>query len=906
MDYKDTLLMPNTAFEMRGNLPKKEPAILASWQASKHYERLLAARKDQALYVLHDGPPYANGNLHAGTAMNRVLKDFVIRSKAMSGYLTPFIPGWDTHGLPIENAVIKQGVDRKKVTPQDFRAACHNYALKQIEIQKATMERLGAIADYQHPYITLTKDFEADQVQAFAKMALAGLIYQGLKPVYWSYASESALAESEIVYHDKKDPAIFVAFQVSDGKGILTEADYFVIWTTTPWTIPANLAVALHPDFTYAKVKTAKGNLIVLADKVAELMEKFDLNDYEVLATYRGKDLELITVKHPFYPDRPSLVILGDHVTAEDGTGCVHTAPGHGLEDFYVAQKYGLPAFCPVDEKGLMTAEAGEFLAGQFVDEANKTITLKLEELGNLLSLEFITHSYPYDDRMKAPVIYRATVQWFASIDKIREQLLSEISKVRWENEWGEARLYSMIKERGDWCISRQRLWGLPIPIIYAEDDTPLMDKKVFEHLADLFRTHGSNIWFELSAEELLPVGFKHPASPNGRFRKETDIMDVWFDSGSSHQILNARGLPYPADLYFEGSDQYRGWFNSSLIVGLATRQQAPYKSVISHGYVLDNKGNKMSKSIGNIVDPIAVIDVYGADTFRLWCATIDFKQDVRIGDDILKQISEHYRKIRNTFRFMLGNLNPADFDPQKDLLSLNELTLVDQHLLALFADIQAKASQAYERFDFLTVSNSLMVFMSRELSAYYLDFTKDILYIEKQTANRRRQVQTVLWLLTDALVRLWAPILVYTAEEIYGFFNPSGVTVHTLEFASNLEIKNSEQLKQDFKRLFALREVVFKQLEEARNEKVIGKPLEAAASIKVNQADYVLVEKYLKEDLAQWLTISQVNLVSNESADLAVTIDKAVGTTCPRCWNITAEPDEAGLCPRCQAVLGE
>ena len=908
MDFKDTLLMPKTEFEMRGNLPAKEPVYLNRWIEANHYQQLLDAHKGDPLYVLHDGPPYANGNLHSGTAMNRILKDIVVRSHAMKGYLTPFIPGWDTHGLPIENAIIKQGINRKEVEASVFRDYCEKYAKSQISIQMETMKRLGTIADFDNPYITLLHGFEADQIQTFSKMALDGLIYQGLKPVYWSPASESALAESEIVYMDKKDPTIYVAFDLVDGKGILSGNEKFVIWTTTPWTLPANLAICLNPNFEYAVVKTEKGNLIVLKKTVDELMQKFELSDYEIIQTIKGKEMELMTVTHPLYPEKKSLIILGEHVTDEDGTGCVHTAPGHGTEDFYAGQKYKLPAYCPVDEQGCMTSDAGDWLEGKFVDEANKLITVRLEESGHLLKFEWIVHSYPHDERMKKPIIYRATVQWFASLDKIRTELLEQIKNVNWLNEWGEVRLYNMIKDRADWCISRQRLWGLPIPIIYAEDKTPIMEKEVFDHIANLFREYGSNIWFEKEAVDLLPKGYHNPNSPNGIYTKETDIMDVWFDSGSTHNVLQARGLPYPADLYFEGSDQYRGWFNSSLIIGTATNHQAPYKSVISHGYVLDNKGEKMSKSVGNTINPLDVVEKYGADILRLWCGNIDFKQDVRIGDDVLKQVSDQYRKIRNTFRFMLGNIHNSDFNAETDRLEYQDLTAVDQHILVSLEELNQEVQSAYERFDYLAVTDSLTIFMSNVLSAYYLDFTKDILYIERKDSKRRRQVQTTIYKLLHVLVRLWAPILVFTTEEVYDYLKQENDdSIHTKCFQKVEAYENSEKLKTEFLQLFAIRDDVLKAMEESRNEKIIGKPLEANILLNLNQQQKEIVDTYLKENLAQWLTVSSVEFVDNDTTEYkvcGVTVKRAEGSVCPRCWNITALGDEEGLCPRCSKIL--
>ena len=909
MDYKDTLLMPKTEFEMRGNLPKKEPLIQDKWYEMSLYEKLLAQHEGQKAYILHDGPPYANGNLHAGTAMNRIIKDFIIKSHAMNGRYTPFIPGWDTHGLPIENAIQKLGVNRKEIAPTLFRSKCEEYAHQQIEIQKATMKRLGTLADFDHPYVTLQKSYEADQIRSFAKMALSGLIFQGLKPIYWSPARESALAESEIVYFDKKDPTIYVAFDVLDGKGILTD-EKFVIWTTTPWTIPANLAICLNPDYQYAVVKTEKGNLIMLAEKVDELLVKFNLTG-EVLRTYLGKELEYITVSHPFYPERSSLIILGNHVTKEDGTGCVHTAPGHGADDFYVGQKYGLPAFCPVDEKGCMTAEAGDFLVGQFVDDASKTVYRKLDELGALLKLEWITHSYPHDERMKKPVIYRATVQWFASIEKIRDKILDQIQQVKWENEWGEVRLYNMIKDRGDWCISRQRLWGVPIPIIYTEDNTPIMDKTVFDHIAELFGQYGSNVWFEKDAIDLLPTGYKNSLSPNNLYRKETDIMDVWFDSGSSHNVLKARGLPYPADLYFEGSDQYRGWFNSSLIVATATNGQAPYKSVLSHGFICDDKGEKMSKSIGNTIDPLDVIKVYGADILRLWASTIDFKQDIRIGDEILKQVSDQYRKIRNTFRFMLGSISAEYFNYEKDYVPYDKREPIDQYITVLLNEVSQKCVSAYMNFNFLEVSGSLTNFMTNELSSFYLDYIKDIIYIELADDPRRRQVQSVVYDIVDTLIRLWAPILSFTCEEIWQYYDHEKVeSVHLLSFSPAKDLPNAEQLKHDFGRLLLIRDDVNKAIELMRAEKVIGKSLEADVALEVNPEDASLIHNLLHDKLAQFLITSYAHLENDTDYPMyevaKVKIEPAKGNVCPRCWNISNDTNADGLCPRCQKVVSK
>ena len=583
MDYKETLHMPKTAFEMRGNLTKKEPGFQKRWQDEKLYEKMLERREGAESFVLHDGPPYANGDIHLGHALNKVLKDVIIKSHFMEGYKTPYIPGWDTHGLPIETAVTKLGYDRKKMGIAEFRKICYDYALKQVANQKAGFLSLGSIGDYDHPYITLQKGFEKHQIEIFGKMAMKGLIYKGLKPVYWSPSSESALAEAEVEYKDVKSPTIYVKFAVKDGKGVLDTDCNFVIWTTTPWTIPANLGISVNPDFDYSLVDTEKGKLIMLSSMVDELCDKFEVEKRDVLKTFKGKEFEYITCTHPLYPERESLLMCGDHVTADAGTGCVHTAPGFGVDDFNIGMKYGLPVYCNVDAQGCMMDDVGEWLAGQYVEDANKTVTQKLDELGVLLKLQFITHSYPHDWRTKKPIIFRATTQWFASIDQIRDELLEQIHSVSWVPAWGEQRMHNMIADRNDWCISRQRAWGVPIPIIYGEDDTPIMDQAIFDHVAKLVGEYGSNVWFERDVKDLLPEGYTNEHSPNGIFRKETDTMDVWFDSGSSHTgAMMDRGLGYPADLYFEGSDQYRGWFNSSLIIGGAAHGNAPYKTGLS------------------------------------------------------------------------------------------------------------------------------------------------------------------------------------------------------------------------------------------------------------------------------------------------------------------------------------
>ncbi len=902
MDFKNTLNMPNTDFEMRGNLAKKEPGILKQWEENNYYQDLLDHHKGQKAFVLHDGPPYANGNLHAGTAMNRVIKDFINRTHAMSGYYTPYFPGWDTHGLPIENAIQKLGVDRKKLSAAEFRKKCDEYAHEQIAQQMATEKRLGQIADYAHPYITLNKEFEARQVRNFSKMALDGLIFQGLKPVYWSPFNETAVADSEIVYKDVKDSTIYLAFQIADGKGVLDSDDYYVIWTTTPWTIPSNEAVSLNERLEYAEVLTEKGKLIVLSKFVDTLLEKFHLENKGILRTFKGKELEGITYHHVVL-DKECPTLLGNHVTDEDGTGVVHTAGGHGMDDFLVCAKYGIAPINTVDSTGHMNEEAGKY-QGMFFEDCSKAVIHDMSEKGCLLAVENIVHSYPHDDRLKKKVIFRAVKQWFCSIDKIKEQLLDQIdNNVTWHNSFGQKRMHNMIHDRGDWCISRQRLWGVPIPIFYCEDGTPIMEKEVFDHIADLFEEYGSNVWFEREAADLLPEGYTNAKSPNGVFTKETDIMDVWFDSGSSWRELEARGLEFPCDMYFEGSDQYRGWFNSSLIVATAVKGRAPYKEVLSHGYVVDSKGEKMSKSVGNVVNPMDIINANGADVFRLWAMTSDFKADLKLGPSNIKQVSDQYRKIRNTFRFLLGNVNPEDFDPKKDMVAYENLTEIDQFVLVALNDVVKEVREDVLAYDYVAANKALMNFMVNELSSYYCDFTKDILYCEEKDNPRRRQVQSVYWVCADKLVKLWAPFLVFTCEEVWAHFNDDAEkSVHNTEFPAVEEYSNAEEVKANAKKMLDVRSTVLKALEDARNEKMIKSNQEASIQLGVPEDVQALFSSKLDSALSQWLIVSNTEVSTSE--EVTVKVEKASGTKCPRCWNYSVNPDEDDLCPRCHAVL--
>lgn len=910
-ELKKTLLMPKTDFEMRGKLPTKEPKYVKRWQETHLYEKVLAQNEGNEKFIFHDGPPYANGNMHAGHMLNKMIKDVICRYKNMQGFYTPFIPGWDTHGLPIETAIQKQGVDRKKLSTADFRKKCYEYALQQVEKQKTDCLRFGTLADYDHPYLTLQKEFEARQIEVFGKMALDGLIYKGLKPVYWSPSSESALAEAEVEYHDIKSPTIYVKFQVRDGKGILDTDTYFVIWTTTPWTLPSDKACTLNPNLKYAVVNTEKGKLVMLESLVDQLCDIFKLEEREIIATYYGSELEYITLVHPLYPERTSLVTNADYVTDESGTGCVHTSPEYGEDDFATGMKYGLPIVVDVDEKGRMMDNCGEWLAGQYVDDANKTITLKLEELGSLLNLTWIKHSYPHDWRTKKPIIFRATDQWFCSIDKIRDKLLDEIDHhVHWVNEWGQIRIHNMIEMRGDWCISRQRTWGVPIPIFYCEDGTPIMEKEVFDHVSNLFREYGSNVWFEREEKDLLPEGYTNEHSPNGIFRKEKDIMDVWFDSGSSHTgVLVERGEGYPANLYFEGSDQYRGWFNSSLIVGVAAHGEAPYKEVLSHGFVLDGKGNKMSKSLGNTVDPNKMCNQYGADIMRLWSTSVDYQSDVRISQEILKGVSESYRKIRNTMRFLLGNLN--DFKT-KNLVPLADLEAVDQYMMVELNTLIKDYEDAMDHYRFADANQMILNYCTNLLSSFYLDFTKDILYVEKIDAVRRRQVQTVLYHHAKTLMKLISPVLVFTAEELHDHFYCDDTKEESifLEPKAQLFELDEKDVKEEFTKFMTFRSDVMKALEDLRDAKVIKSNMEAKVTV-VLKEDYKDLEA-LKDSMKQLLIVAGVDFATDtegldEYQSAYIKVEKFVGEQCPRCWNYF-NPDELidGLCPRCHDAISE
>ena len=894
-DYKDTLYMGKTAFEMRGNLTNKEPLIQKKWEEMDLYNKVIRKNEGKREYTLHDGPPYANGNIHLGHALNKILKDFVVRYKNMNGYKSVYIPGWDTHGLPIENALQKKGVSRKSMPLYEFRNLCEKYAYEQVEKQKAGFKRLGVLGDFEHPYITLQHDFERDQILVFAKMAEKGLIYKGLKPVYWSPSSESALAEAEIEYKDVTSKAIYFKFPIVDGEGLFENAE-IMVWTTTPWTLPCNLAIACGPMMDYVVFESNKGKMICASDLLESLTKKLGLENVNILGYKKGNELLTLKYKHPLY-GRIQPVINADYVTTTDGTGFVHIAPGYGEEDYLAGKEYGLDIMVAVNEKGVQTEKAGKY-AGLFYDDSEDVIINDLKECGSLLLLDPITHSYPHDWRTKKPVIFRATPQWFASIDPIKDDILKAISNVNWNPKWGEIRISNMIRDRHDWCISRQRAWGVPIPVFYAEDGTEILDQKVLAHVAELFGEYGSNVWFEREAKDLLPEGFTHPGSPNGIFRKENDIMDVWFDSGSSYMLLQRRGLKYPADLYLEGSDQYRGWFNSSIITGVATTGMAPYKTVVSHGFTLDGQGRKMSKSLGNTVDPTDVCNQSGADILRLWVASVEYRADMPLSKDILKQVSESYRKIRNTLRFLLSNT--SDFDP-KDSLPYEKLEAVDKYMWIKLQRFINDIKNDYDNFDFGEVYRRVNSYITNTLSSFYLDFTKDILYIEDPKSNVRLSTQTVFYQILDALLKLLSPILPHTTSEAYDTLPYKEVEDIYLTDMPEAVLELDESLEEQFDKFMKYRDIVLKALEDARSNKVIGKSFNAKLTITLDEEAKKVFEP-IKDSAKQLLIVSQLEF--EDGNEFGVDVRPAVGVTCARCWMIVPFVDEDELCPRCKAIL--
>ncbi|RRD31129.1 isoleucine--tRNA ligase [Streptococcus minor] len=917
MKLKETLNLGKTDFPMRAGLPNKEPQWQKSWEEANLYAKRQELNAGKPAFHLHDGPPYANGNIHVGHALNKISKDIIVRSKSMSGFLAPYVPGWDTHGLPIEQVLAKQGVKRKELDRATYLKMCRDYALSQVDKQREDFKRLGVSGDWENPYVTLYPEFEAAQIRVFGAMADKGYIYRGAKPVYWSWSSESALAEAEIEYHDIDSTSLYYANKVKDGKGILDTDSYIVVWTTTPFTITASRGLTMGAEIDYVAVQpTGSNRKYILAEALLDsLAPKFGWESFDIVGKYKGSELEYIITEHPWDAHVEELVILGDHVSTDSGTGIVHTAPGFGEDDYNVGIQYNLEVAVTVDSRGLMNESAGPDFEGQFYDKVLPTVLEKLGDL--LLAKEVINHSYPFDWRTKKPIIWRAVPQWFASVSKFRQEILDEIDNTTFYPSWGHTRLYNMIRDRGDWVISRQRIWGVPLPIFYAEDGTAIMTKEVTDHVADLFEKEGSIIWWERDAKDLLPAGFSHPGSPNGIFEKETDIMDVWFDSGSSwNGVMNAReSLAYPADLYLEGSDQYRGWFNSSLITSVAVNGHAPYKSILSQGFVLDGKGEKMSKSKGNIISPNDVAKQYGSEILRLWVASVDTDNDVRVSMDILGQVSETYRKIRNTLRFLIANT--SDFHPETHTVAYEDLRPVDKYMTIKFNGLVKTIRNAYDNYDFLTIYKAVVNFITVDLSAFYLDFAKDVVYIEAENAVARRQMQTVFYDILVKITKLLTPIIPHTAEEIWSYLEfEKEDFVQLAEMPEVQTFPDQEAVLEQWESFMTLRTQAQKALEEARNEKIIGKSLEAHMTIYASEPVRTLLAS-LDSNLAQLLIVSQLTITEDTAPAQAIvfdgvafTVDRAAGDVCDRCRRIDETVAErsynARICDYCASLLEE
>lgn len=926
MDYNKTLNLPKTDFPMRASLPQREPEFLKKWNENDQYKKLMDYNEGKPLFVLHDGPPYANGDIHIGHALNKTLKDFIVRYKNMTGFKSPFVPGWDTHGLPTELAARKKAgiTAESNISDLELRKICRDTALGYVNLQRESFKRMGIIAEWDNPYITLKKEFEQEQIKVFANMASKGYIYKGLKPVYWCSDCNTALAEAEIEYAEDPCHSIYVKFKVTEDFGKLTalgaelDKTYFVIWTTTTWTLPANVAICVGPNYEYSILK-ANGEYYVMATDLAPVaMADAGITDYETVGIIRGDELEYMKTAHPFI-DRTSLVIVGDHVTLESGTGCVHTAPGHGVDDFIVCKKYPeIPIVVPVDNKGVLTEEAGQF-AGLTTEEANKPIAEYLDKIGALFALKKIKHQYPHCWRCHKPVIFRATSQWFCSVDDFKDAAVKAAEDVKWYPEWGKDRLQSMVLERADWCISRQRKWGVPIPVVYCKDcGKEIIDDGVMQKVSDIFGKEGSDAWYAHDAEYFLPEGFKcpHCGKSNG-FEKESDIMDVWFDSGSSHAAV-CRKRPYlkwPADVYLEGADQYRGWFQSSLLTSVAAGDGAPYKQIITHGWTVDGEGRKMSKSLGNGIAPQEIISKYGADILRLWVASADYHADIRISPEILKQISDNYRKLRNTARYCLGNL--YDFDPDKDMVSNDELEELDKYALMKLDEVIAIARKGYDEYEYHTTAHALHNFCVVDMSNFYFDVLKDRLYTTAPDSKSRRAAQTVLYKVLDALTLILTPILAFTCDEIWTAMkhdksrNPEDPLFNSIPTADYIETDEAFIAKWD--RIHEIRTDVQKALELARNEKVIGKPLEAKVTLYADGelADFLKSEL---ESLPEIFITSAVEIADGEGEfkgevkGLSITVNKADGEKCERCWKFSdtvgQDSEHPTLCAHCAETM--
>ena len=931
-DYTSTLNLPVTEFSMRANLPQREPQTLSRWNEMDLYHAMLTAREGCNTFVLHDGPPFSNGNIHMGTALNKILKDFINKYKHMAGYRVPYIPGWDNHGMPIESAIIKKNkIDRKKMAIPEFRTACHKFAEKYVDIQKGQFVRLGVLGDWEHPYLTMNPSFEGREVKVFGEMFNKGYIYKGLKPVHWCPKCETALAEAEIEYATDPCTSIYVKFNVIDDLGgkLAAHADlkdtYFVIWTTTPWTIPGNLAIALNPVETYVLVKADQGECYVVAEALCEkTMKAGNIESYEILATFKGQELEFMRTKHPFL-DRESVVLMADYVTMDSGTGCVHTAPGFGAEDYQTCKRYNIDIVVPVDDRGYQTADAGKF-AGMFYAVSNEAILNDMAESGALFASEKIEHEYPHCWRCKNPIIFRATPQWFCSVDSFKDEAVAACREVTWSPAWGEERMISMVRERADWCISRQRHWGLPIPVFYCADcGKTICTPETIDRVSELFAEKGSNCWYELETAELLPAGYTCDCGCTS-FNKETNTLDGWFDSGSTHfgVLENNEDLKWPADVYLEGGDQYRGWFQASLLTAVGAKGQgAPYKTVLTHGWVVDGEGRAMHKSLGNGVDPDDMVKKYGADLVRLWAASGDYHVDVRCSDAIFRQLSEIYRKIRNTSRILLANL--GDFNPATDAVAVEQLHDVDKWILARTNELVKACRRAYDDYEFHMAFHAINNFCTNDLSKLYVDITKDRLYTDAKDSESRRAAQTAMYRVVSALTRILAPILSYTAEEIWQYVPhgeaDNGESVFLNDMPSYDEALTFPEIVGSWNALFDLRDDVMKALEIARAGKMIGKSLDAKVTVWTeDDKQYDLLNSFA-DQLALIFITSQATVVKGKAPEgafnetesgLSVLVEPADGVKCDRCWMYVTDaiPVDEGteeatcLCPRCHKVV--
>ncbi len=932
MDYKETLNLPKTDFPMKANLTRREPEILEFWHEINLYRRLREKSRGKPRYILHDGPPYANGHIHLGTALNKILKDMIVKSRQMSGFDAVYVPGWDCHGLPIEHQVDKElGAKKKDMSPVEIRQYCRRYAEKFVDIQRNEFKRLGVIGDWDNPYLTMSYDYEATIARELGKFFANGSVVRAKKPIYWCIHCKTALAEAEVEYYDHESPSIYVKFpmtgeSLSEFPELKDKKVSVLIWTTTPWTIPANLAISLHPDFEYVAVQIEDDSdevWILARGLLNQCMETFGIKDYRILQSFSASELEGKTCKHPFI-DRNSLIVLGTHVTLDAGTGCVHTAPGHGREDYEVALEYGLDIYAPVDDDGKFTEDV-PFFARKVVFDANSSVNDKLREVGALVFEDKLTHSYPHCWRCKQPVIFRATEQWFISMDKtgLRQKALECINQVEWIPHWGKDRIYSMIENRPDWCISRQRSWGVPITAFICKDCGEILaNNEVFEKVVELFEKEGADCWFTLSVEELLPDGAECPSCGSRNFKKETDILDVWFDSGVSHAAVLERRpeLRSPADMYLEGSDQHRGWFHSSLLESVGTRGRAPYRSVLTHGFVVDGKGYKMSKSLGNVIYPQEVIDKYGAEILRLWVAAEDYRDDIRISMDILKRLSEAYRRIRNTCRFLLGNL--YDFSPEKDMVSYSEMEEIDRYALHELQKIIEKCKRAYERYEFFKAYHAIHNYCVVHLSAFYLDVLKDRLYTSLAESKERRSAQTAIYIILVALLKLMAPILSFTAEEAWKYVpgEKNSVSIHEEDLPSVREEWIDNELAARWELILAIKSDVARAIEKARKAKIIGHSLDSCVHLHLPEK----VADSLKGDeelLRTVFIVSELKLLSDSEMirdemltegekipGLLARVELASGKKCERCWirdkTVGTRDDHPDICDRCYRVI--